>query len=149
MFDFLAPLFGRVVVYVEDPIGRFRKLWAQPSPFGNRLVARLDLRPLILEPDGSVNRFGSAMRWMYKADAKWNTSVPQWQPIETAPKDGTIIIGLFSHIGCVKAPCVRVISWNYDLEYWEIHVGRGCGVTNFTPTHWTPIPEPTGVPAND
>lgn len=69
-----------------------------------------------------------------------------WQPIETAPKDGTHIIALM--YGEV------IEAWwedNYRGGDWECVVmpshGCGCcGDRNADPTHWMPIPsKPEGV----
>jgi hypothetical protein len=57
---------------------------------------------------------------------------PQWQPIETAPKDGSIII--------VAAPAVGAARWSHFREpagYWEWFSGGRC-----RPTHWMPLPSP-------
>ena len=74
----------------------------------------------------------------------------EWQPISTAPKDGTeiLLFGLF--------------SWDYDFEdakpttavgEWDDYGGYECEggwqtIThnpykdNCEPTHWKPLPEP-------
>jgi hypothetical protein len=68
-----------------------------------------------------------------------------WQPIETAPKDGTRVLGFsagewpdeqISTTRCTKAGewihecCVESTIWgDYDHGRWE-------------PTHWHPLPEP-------
>jgi hypothetical protein len=65
-----------------------------------------------------------------------------WQPIETAPKDGThILLG-----GCKNGPSVRIGNWgsgqynrrtrSYDPD-WADGAGPLTG-----PTHWQPLPEP-------
>ena len=58
-----------------------------------------------------------------------------WQPIETAPKDATVLIG--------DAGGVHVAFW------WETTTGYSgwtvCGPApqeQFNPTHWMPLPEP-------
>jgi len=56
----------------------------------------------------------------------------EWQPIETAPKDGTIII--------VSAPAVGAARWSRfrDIEgYWEWFSGGTCD-----PDYWMPLPSP-------
>ena len=71
----------------------------------------------------------------------------QWQPIETAPKDGTRII-IF-----MGAPWARIVTvrW-FDLwENWqegdfpEDHE-EYCGIGSEVPTHWMPLP-PAPQPA--
>ena len=67
-----------------------------------------------------------------------------WQPIETAPKDGTRILLLTEHD-------VLCGSWNGDeyaknpRPYWDNDKSRIMGALHtrkFQPTHWMPLPEP-------
>ena len=60
-----------------------------------------------------------------------------WQPIETAPKDGTTIFGTSAKMGHRG-----MVHFNSDGE-WEFVDGltnlpAGVG---FLPTHWMPLPE--------
>lgn len=65
-------------------------------------------------------------------------SVPEWQPIETAPKDGTVVL----LAGCRKPVAA---AWLEDeIDYWHVDDNkrgpfalRGPG-----PTHWMPLPKP-------
>lgn len=69
-----------------------------------------------------------------------------WQPIETAPKDGTIVI-LYADQGADGAWCgIHVASWNNERSggssapTWQ-HVGYqnlGQEVSG-RPTHWMPL----------
>jgi hypothetical protein len=57
-----------------------------------------------------------------------------WQLIETAPKDGTYILGNKKFLDAGWSP--RVVRWE-----------RGCWLTDpgdwsQKPTHWMPLPEP-------
>lgn len=56
-----------------------------------------------------------------------------WQPIETAPKDGTWVLAAHASSGDMFIVCWRGIGWiNDDMgECW--------------PTHWQPLPEPPAV----
>jgi hypothetical protein len=57
----------------------------------------------------------------------------EWQPIETAPKDGSIII--------VAAPAVGAAMWSHFMGggngYWAWFSGGRCD-----PSHWMPLPSP-------
>lgn len=68
---------------------------------------------------------------------------PAWQDIETAPKDGTSILGCNSR-------GVFIFRWNTDeyarrvRPYWDSY-GYVWGTTALRsdqPTHWMPLPEP-------
>ncbi len=72
-----------------------------------------------------------------------------WQPIETAPKDGTVIIGYGlppkatvnqRHFGSD----VRTIkTWKLgDTIGWSARNRFGMFTVGFEPTHWMPLPEP-------
>jgi hypothetical protein len=58
----------------------------------------------------------------------------EWQPIETAPKDGTVILAWRKYGSIPKF--VRFDSfygeWEVQEEGWHVH----------NLTHWMPIPEP-------
>jgi len=70
-----------------------------------------------------------------------------WQPIETAPKDGTDILGMYMHI---ETQIVHNIFW-LDNEYepdengwWTYEyseVSRMKLEDWMTPTHWMPLPD--------
>ncbi len=57
----------------------------------------------------------------------------QWQPIETAPKDGTPLLGFDGgdHFQ---------IKWEIDLEGWSSACGQPVVFTP-EPTHWQRLPE--------
>ena len=56
-----------------------------------------------------------------------------WQPIETAPDDRLILLGLFPHPGFIEMP--RKVGGWWD-DKWNIFGG------SWTPTHWVELPEP-------
>jgi hypothetical protein len=56
--------------------------------------------------------------------------VSDWQPISTAPKDGTWVLLYSQHDG------IRIGNW--DRIEWA---DDGDGVA-LEPTHWMPLPEP-------
>jgi len=60
-----------------------------------------------------------------------------WQPIETAPKDGKEILVININQGNI----FNLISWNTVHGYWQ---SKGV-VFHFQETHWTPLPKPPAV----
>lgn len=65
MFDWIAPLFGRKVVWLMDFDGEVNKRWAYKTPFGfvcNRkgFVLR---RPCLLLEDGRVSGVSYVSEW--------------------------------------------------------------------------------------
>jgi hypothetical protein len=62
-----------------------------------------------------------------------------WQPIDTAPKDGTVIWAFTPHeragnslIGGYQYPCAWGEGTWFDTMYFR----------NASPTHWQPLPKP-------
>jgi len=66
----------------------------------------------------------------------------EWQPIETAPKDGTDIL--------IYQPPEKIWGLIFEHVIYVCHFdGRGRWTesdgerySNFKPTHWMPLPEP-------
>jgi hypothetical protein len=58
------------------------------------------------------------------------TNWPDWQPIETAPKDGTAV--LVGRAG--RYPRVTPSIWSEEMCKW-LNMGD-------QPTHWLPLPPP-------
>lgn len=82
-----------------------------------------------------------------------HTDLPQWQPIATAPKDGTWVMLRggsidWQHVGDdgVQPPCVFarwaggecLIGDEWVVTEYDTGV---CSVTYENPTHWRPVPE--------
>lgn len=68
----------------------------------------------------------------------------KWQPIETAPKDGTYIL-LAGPSGYINTP-LRVEVCKYDAEHrphrlWVNHASDSFLDGGEAPTHWMPLPE--------
>lgn len=68
----------------------------------------------------------------------------KWQPIETAPKDGTDILCSFSGAVSiafwdVKAPDEYYYNQRSKTPQWLSHEGSYLGEE---PTHWMPLPKP-------
>lgn len=68
-----------------------------------------------------------------------------WQPIETAPKDGTRI--LVTRFPATSKPPINIAWWS------EKRLRRGCYPWRITckslpydPTHWMPLPQPPEKP---
>ena len=62
----------------------------------------------------------------------------QWQPIETAPKDGTWIM--------ICRPTTYASKLGCALVYWDDHFAcwhdGDYHSDHYAPTHWMPLPEP-------
>jgi Lar family restriction alleviation protein len=71
---------------------------------------------------------------MDKAIVAWNQR-GAWQPIETAPRDGTGIIGLFPYNPRRKIVWFTGGRWTDDGSHALID-----------PTHWQPLPSPPTTP---
>lgn len=100
---------------------------------------------------GAVSRFygrtcerpygHDGMHWIYGGVSAW--SAPEdarpegWQPIETAPKDGTTIIVL-------DGSCVEPAMWDCEEEVDGGQCWRASDPAweRIQPTHWTPLPPP-------
>ena len=61
----------------------------------------------------------------------------EWQPIETAPKDGTKILG---YDPSIIYPEERMAVMDFSIIGWAACVGEG-DYERYSPTHWMPIPE--------
>ena len=61
----------------------------------------------------------------------------KWQPIKTAPKDGTPIL-VWDGYNITSA------KWEVDYDWWEICVPSDGYVDSncIEPTHWQPLPPP-------
>ena len=62
----------------------------------------------------------------------------QWQPIETAPKDGTLIDVWDSHHNCR----ITDVFWSRYKNHWDIMVGSQYNVYINIFTHWMSLPKP-------
>ena len=57
-----------------------------------------------------------------------------WQPIETAPKDGSEFVTANANQGFVK----ELVSWNSFHRFWQ---SKGQAIY-MQATHWMPLPSP-------
>ena len=75
----------------------------------------------------------------------------EWQPIETAPKDGTLILlrGYWAgEINGIEANKKETLVCSYDGEmtdyggyHWTVQ-GTDAYAAWMKPTHWMPLPDP-------
>ena len=67
----------------------------------------------------------------------WQIPVNQWQPIETAPKDGSYIL---AWSGCWRHP----FAGRYIGESFVLIDGADIDATQtrYFATHWMPLPDP-------
>ncbi len=76
---------------------------------------------------------------------------PEWQPIETAPKDGTFFLARYRLVSDEEDEHGRVIKRNvvehFTVVAYYVFNGfvefpwRGSFVRNMTFTHWMPLPD--------
>ncbi|HAX40613.1 MAG TPA: hypothetical protein DCY10_07045 [Clostridiales bacterium] len=86
---------------------------------------------------------------------RWNTRASGWQPIETAPKDGTRVLlyrPLAEKTGDNVVEVKRTTS--YDNGCWPATVPPGASGENFTDgscyaTHWMPFPDLPPAPQGE
>jgi hypothetical protein len=65
-----------------------------------------------------------------------------WQPIETAPKDGTPILITRPTKFKVEEGW-HVVRWEDDEDWWVCHDGKfDTMLRGNEPTHWQPLPAP-------
>ena len=65
----------------------------------------------------------------------------RWQPIETAPKDGSrLLVTRAPFTG--KAP-YKIVWWSSSTpKGWRWRLSK---LVRFNPTHWMPLPEPPAI----
>ena len=102
----------------------------------------MNLEELKVEAESAMktaSKFGHSMtkvlNYINALEAK--VAEREWQPIETAPKDGARILA--TSLGCV----VHIHYWNSTANDWMIDFADGVG---WQPTKWMPIPSPNVDP---
>ena len=63
----------------------------------------------------------------------------EWQPIETAPKDGSLI--MIGRLGWAMPARWRFYE-TLGSGYWVFSNNQHIKKTDSQPTHWMPLPEP-------
>ena len=81
------------------------------------------------------------------AIAAWNRRAPGWRPIETAPRDGTLVLLWAESIGLHVAYLHQEWSWTKFrvIRTWQAlwcEKQSGDEDEGIKPTHWMPLPEP-------
>lgn len=124
----------------------FQLLW-----FGARTITKIS------EQTGA--KVGDALITTTQAEAYADARVAesqQWQPIETAPKDGrTILLGYYNSHGNWRTMRGQWMSEDYIAEHWEDTDDEQPGwfetsveaddIPNWwriEPSHWMPLPAP-------
>ena len=129
------------------------ELWWN-APHGATPLATSVLRAIAAEKEAAVAAFDAASRDAHLeivrekdatidalraslAAAEQERDAARWQPIETAPRDGTLI-DLWA--GERIANC----AWNVPSKCWGERIGVGSGwkywAVVLDPTHWMPLP---------
>jgi hypothetical protein len=132
-----------------DPPSGDGILEVRPCVNGAGHVVSYDLCPP--HPEGATAGPVTASVYAGEAAANdlaraWNTraALPSygWQPIETAPRDGTTILAYFPLLtGYIARQDVAPVHWTeWGGGVWE-NSSSG-GKPSSSPTHWRPLPEP-------
>ena len=92
--------------------------------------ARRDLEKAISE---------AADEFQYDAEVFSRGKAARWRPIETAPKDGTHILGWDGN----TQTTVKWWQWHGGRGYWDlVEWGAYAEDGEGNPTHWMPLPDP-------
>ena len=123
----------------REMVGKGKRLMNHPSR------ANLNLGDVI---DYYTRKFDLGVGKKEKETIKGNKAMTGWQPIETAPRDGTEFLA----VELLKDSEGRFTVWltGYWHEGWcEFHYGTADEShrdSDFHPTHWMPLPEPPCAP---
>lgn len=97
---------------------------------------------LVVNPGCTINWPEAARTTFAKLTQEQRAQVMAgfWQPIETAPKDGTPILGYadgkMTTVEWIKGGCPLEGGWNLAVS------GAWAENAQWTPIHWMPLPEP-------
>lgn len=73
-----------------------------------------------------------ATQWEWQA---WQAAAPAWQPISTAPRDGTVVLARIPDQDVQQA-----VMWSAKENCWVIQWDHWKLDGFDTPTHWMPLP---------
>lgn len=101
---------------------------------------------------------GQLLRFGFDTGHGHANRAPQWQPIETAPKDGTAVLVMQNNWpGCKNGVAEECNGHNTYVAAWWADERGGAGAwicymdafrdpeCPIQPTHWQPMPPPPGV----
>jgi hypothetical protein len=78
------------------------------------------------------------IRALLDAPSAPDPTMALWQPIETAPKDGTHILAVMPWL-----PDAKILFWAPYANEWRCPASeRGPNPEGWLPTHWMPLPTP-------
>lgn len=88
------------------------------------------------------------MSGIASAKAAWQAAQPQWQPIDSAPKDESEIILCDESVGESYSGYFEITPNYWGEIGFQISTYRYAGYRENRirhPTHWMPLPEPPNV----
>lgn len=104
----------------------------------------IDAEGFACAEDFALVCLAAEVRRLREENERLKASPPQsllsWQPIATAPKDGTDIL-------VMTGETMHVVRWENvhgDFDYWVVDDNKHGPFTlrGKEPTHWMPLPEP-------
>ena len=134
----LYPEYGRRILYTSNQLAAAQEEIERLN--GQISVYRLSF--VELERQRNVE-MTSATRWatgyheLRDKLAKAEQRVAEWQPIETAPKDGSVIVVGYGRQGNFP---VKVVYWKELHKIW-MHYGEWEPGLENNATHWMPLPK--------
>ena len=130
---------GRIVMRVSDDGTRCA---AECPHLSSSWCECTSFRAVVMRHEGGYLRAAACI-----AAEQAAALVPSWQPIETAPRDGTRVLvwGRHESRGYAEgvSVAVHVPTATPPHDVWAAHGGLVHGATN-----WMPLPEAPGVPAS-
>ena len=99
-----------------------------------------DVTPVAEMSNARAAFVAALVNWFRSQNAALQNSTTEWQPIETAPKNGTPILIWDGNTQCVA----RMEFWFTGHEGSWVCIGASgyeCSSNFDSPTHWMPLPE--------